>query len=198
MPESKTPIGRGLLMPRERGGVRVPLQLPIASWMPTDSAEASLEKACHYAHHECILAGMADASCASVMLWRGKSLPCSSSFIEWVVIRSQRLKLLVLFLVNFGAFGFGFSSQGLRAQEPAIPSPTPAAQSAVASPIPLGPRPYVGSVGIHTWKEIRGQPSVYAQRGDEIWVDIYNLERWRRELENEKKLPDQTGMIDPS
>ena len=164
--------------------------------MPADSAEQSLEKACHYALHACILAGMADGSCASGTLWRGKSLPCFTSFIEWVVIGPQRLKLLVLFLANFCAFGFGFSSQQLRAEEPAVPSPTPGVQSAVASPTPLGPRPYVGSVGIHTWKEIRGRPSVYAQRGDEIWVDIYNLERWRRELENEMKLPDQNGIKD--
>ena len=123
-------------------------------------------------------------------------MPCCSSIIGWVVIRQQRPKLLVLFLVSFCGFAFGFSSQELRAEEAGVPSATPAVQSAVASPTPMGPRPYVSSVGIHTWKEIRGQPSVYAQRGDEIWVDIYNLEGWRRELENEKKLPDQNGIKD--
>ena len=139
---------------------------------------------------------MADGSCASAILWRGKSLPRCSSIIGGVVIRQQRPKLLVLFLVSFCGFAFEFSSQELKAEEAGGPSATPAVQSAVASPTPMGPRPYVSSVGIHTWKEIRGQPSVYAQRGDEIWVDIYNLEGWRRELENEKKLPDQNGIKD--
>jgi len=111
-------------------------------------------------------------------------------------MRPQRVKLPLLFLITFGAFGFGLSLPGVRAQATPVPSATPALQSAVASPTPMGPRPYVGSVGIHTWKEIRGQSSVYAQRGDEIWVDIYNLERWRRELEDEKKLPDQNGIKD--
>src|SRR4030095_2582059 len=196
MPESKTPIGRGSLMQPERGRVRVPLQPPIASWTPADNAEPSREKAWHYALHGCIVVGMPDGSCTSVILWRGKSLPCSTSFIQWLVIRLQRPKLLVLSLVIFCVFVFGFSLQGMRPEETAVPSPTPAVQSAVASPTPMGPRPYVGSVGIHTWKEIRGQSSVYAQRGDEIWVDIYNLERWRRELENERKLPDQNGIKD--
>lgn len=139
---------------------------------------------------------MPDGNCGSVILWRGKSLPPFTSILEGSVIRLRRLKLLLLFLASFCAFVFGFSSKELRAEETAVPLPTPAAQSTVASPSLLGPRPYVGSVGIHTWKEIRGQPSVYAQRGDEIWVDIYNLERWRRELENEKKLPDQNGIKD--
>lgn len=139
---------------------------------------------------------MAAGRANSVVLWGGKSLSCSSSSIEWVVMRPQRVKLPLLFLITFGAFGFGLSLQGVRAEATPVPSATPAVQSAVASPTPMGPRPYVGSVGIHTWKEIRGQSSVYAQRGDEIWVDIYNLERWRRELEDEKKLPDQNGIKD--
>jgi hypothetical protein len=172
-------------MQREGGGVTVRLQLPMASSKPTGTGKASREKACHCALHKCIVANMAGASCAFII-----------SIIECVVTGPQRRKALVLFLLGFCAFGYGFFSQGLRAEEPAVPTAMAAAQSAVASPSPLGPRPYVGSVGIHTWKEIRGQPSVYAQRGDEIWVDIYNLERWRHELENEKKLPDQNGIKD--
>lgn len=72
---------------------------------------------------------------------------------------------------------------------------TPGGQG-ISSPTPAGPLPRVGSVGLHTWKEIRDQPAAYAQRGDEIWVDIYNFERWRRELEDQKKLPDQNGIKD--
>ena len=139
------------------------LRLCQASREPKAS-KPSREKTCPCAVHECILSDMAAGRANSVILWGGKSLSCSSSFIEWVVMRPQRLKLLVLFLINFCGFGFGFSLQGLRAEETAMPSATPAVQSAVASPTPMGPRPYVGSVGIHTWKEIRGQPSVYAQR----------------------------------
>jgi hypothetical protein len=103
-------------------------------------------------------------------------------------------KVFQSFLVTGWVIGFAFSPHILKAEQEAVLSPTPVVQSAVATSTPLGPRPYVGSVGIHTWKEIRGQPSVHAQRGDEIWVDIYNLERWKSELENERKLPEQNGI----
>ena len=81
------------------------------------------------------------------MLWRGKSLPCSSSFIEWVAIRSQRLKLLVLFLVTFGACRFrifitGTESPGTSYSFPDIRC----AERGSKCASPLGPRPYVGSV----------------------------------------------------
>lgn len=72
-----------------------------------------------------------------------------------------------------------------------MPSATTVAKGAVASPTPAGPRPYVGSAGMHTWKEIRDQPEVHVQRGDDVWVDIYNFERWCDELEREKRLPEQ-------
>src|SRR5262245_1878184 len=121
---------------------------------------------------------MADGRASSVVLWRGKSLSCSTSFIEWVVIGPQRLKLLVLFLVNFCAFGFGFSSQGLRAEETAVPSATPAAQSnSGSSPTPTATpeRPAVRWVGVRGSNgEKRGLPKAYAGRGDEIWVDVIN------------------------
>jgi hypothetical protein len=84
-----------------------------------------------------------------------------------------------------------FSVDALRAQEaPTLPAGT-VAKGVIPSPTPAGPSSYVASVGLHTWKEIRGEPAVHVQRGDDIWVDIYNFERWRDELEKEKKLPEQ-------
>ena len=111
-------------------------------------------------------------------------------------MKQQRLSLYLLFLIGFCGLVVRFPLAQIAAEETPVPSATPVAQGVVARRTPTGPRPFVGSVGIHTWKEIRGQQAVYAQRGDEIWVDVYNLERWRRELEDEKKLPEKNDIKD--
>ncbi len=109
----------------------------------------------------------------------------------------HRADLCLSFLVGFCALTFQFPSELLGADETPAPSATPAAQGAVAISTPTRPRPVVHSVGIHDWEgENRLKPAIYAQRGDEIWVDVYNLEGWRRELEKEKKLPEQNEIKD--
>lgn len=98
---------------------------------------------------------------------------------------------------SFCALAFQFPLAVMRADETPAPSANPAAQSAVAISTPTRPHPAVHSVGIHDWwGENRRQPAIYAQRGDEIWVDIYNLEGWKRDLEKQKKLPDQNDIKD--
>ncbi len=100
-------------------------------------------------------------------------------------------------LFSFCALAFQFPLAVMRADETPAPSANPAAQSAVAISTPTRPHPAVHSVGIHDWwGENRRQPAIYAQRGDEIWVDIYNLEGWKRDLEKQKKLPDQNDIKD--
>jgi hypothetical protein len=111
-------------------------------------------------------------------------------------MKQRRPNSFLFLLIGFCVLTFEFSIDGVRAQEAPAHSPTTIAQGVVASPTPAGPRPYVGSVGVHTWKEIRGQPEVHVQRGDDIWVDIYNFERWCDELEKEKKLPEQHDIKD--
>lgn len=115
--------------------------------------------------------------------------------------RRPSLSLLVLF--SLCALAFEFPSEVLTADETPAPSPNPPAQAAVAisTPTPCpptpNPTPHVGSVGIHDWEEEhRNVKKVYAQRGDEIWVDVYNLEGWLCELQKEKKLPEEHEIND--
>jgi hypothetical protein len=144
---------------------------------------------------------MAGGTNRSLILWRRKDLFFSrtafNEFVEsgvdrpklWLKQRHPNLPLFLL--IGFCLFTVGLSCERLRAEEVPAPSVTTVAKGVVASPTPAGPSPYVGSVGLHTWKEVRGQPAVHVQRGDDIWVDIYNFERWCDELEKEKKLPEQ-------
>jgi len=118
-------------------------------------------------------------------------------------MKQQCLTLLLSLLIGFCALAFQFASEVLGADE-TPPSPAnPAAQGAgaVSTPTPCPPKPnptpHVDSVGIHDWEqEHRKAKKVYAQRGDEIWLDVYNFEGWLCELEKEKKLPEQHEISD--
>jgi hypothetical protein len=97
-------------------------------------------------------------------------------------------------LVSLCGLAFHCSSRALGADETPAPSATPSEQSAVAIP---RPRPAVHWVGIHDWDgENRGKHAIYAQRGDEIWVDIDNLEGWKQQLVEKKRLPEQHDIKD--
>ena len=60
-----------------------------------------------------------------------------------------------------------------------------------ATTLPLyAPPPAVLHVGNHGPEgEIRASGAIYAQRNDEIWLDICNFEGWIDELRQQKKLP---------
>lgn len=136
----------------------------------------------------------------SLISWRRKAVLFSGTpfneFVEssvqppepWLKRRYSNLPLFLL--VGFCVLTVRLSLDAVKAEEAPSPSTT-IAQQVAPSPTPAGPSPYVGSVGLHTWKEIRNQPSVHVERGDDIWVDIYNFERWCDELEKEKRLPEQ-------
>jgi hypothetical protein len=171
---------------------------------PEEEAGAAFgrERTCHGAIWQCILQNMAGGTNRSLFSWRRNGVAACGVFNESVEIEigvnrskawmKQRHRNFPLFLlIGFCVIAFEFSIDGLRAEEASVPSPTTVAKGAVASPTPPGPSPYVGSVGLHTYKEVRNRPSVHVERGDDIWVDIYNFERWCDELEKEKKLPEQ-------
>jgi hypothetical protein len=67
-----------------------------------------------------------------------------------------------------------------------VPSGTPAGKGAVGiSPTPE--HPSVRAVGVHKWdEEQRAANIIYAQRGDEIWVDIINFKDWVDSLGDKK------------
>jgi hypothetical protein len=66
------------------------------------------------------------------------------------------------------------------ADETPAPSGTPAAKGATE-------HPSVRAVGVHKWNEERRTVNViYAQRGDEIWVDIINFRDWVNSLGDKK------------
>jgi hypothetical protein len=68
----------------------------------------------------------------------------------------------------------------MRAQETPTPSGTPAAKGAAE-------HPSVRAVGVHKWdEEQRTANVIYAQRGDEIWVDIINFKDWVNSLGDKK------------
>jgi len=61
-----------------------------------------------------------------------------------------------------------------------MPSGTPAAKGAAE-------HPSVRAVGVHKWdEEQRTANVIYAQRGDEIWVDIINFKDWVNSLGDKK------------
>ncbi len=145
---------------------------------------------------------MAGGTNKSVISWKRKRLFSCIGFNRFIKteidvtrsnlhIRQWNLYVSSFFLIGICTIAFGCSIDWLLAEESPASSATTTSKGAVATPTPAGPSPYVGSVGVHTWKEIRGQPEVHVQRGDDIWVDIYNFERWCDELEKEKRLPEQ-------
>ena len=118
-------------------------------------------------------------------------------------MKHQRLTLLLSLSIGFCALAFQFASEVLGADETPTSTANPATQGAgaVSTPTPCPPKPNptprVDSVGIHDWEqEHRKVKKVYAQRGDEIWLDVYNFEGWLCELEKEKKLPEQHEISD--
>ena len=130
-------------------------------------------------------------------------------------MKQQRLSLCLPFLVGFCALAFQFPFDVLRAEETPIPSATPAATAALltstptpvpsATPAPKGAvgisptpePPSVRWVGVHKWgEEQRGINDIYAQRGDDIWVDVINFKDWVKSLEEEKKKPENSDVRD--
>ena len=130
-------------------------------------------------------------------------------------MKQQRLSLCLPFLVGFCALAFQFPFDVLRAEEIPIPSATPAATAALltstptpvpsATPAPKGAvgisptpePPSVRWVGVHKWgEEQRGINDIYAQRGDDIWVDVINFKDWVKSLEEEKKKPENSDVRD--
>src|SRR5882724_768739 len=103
-------------------------------------------------------------------------------------MKQQRLSLLLL--IAFCGFVLRFPSAQMAAEETPMPSATPAAKGAAGiSPTPSPTAtPRVRWVGVNTWKEERHKWETYAQRGDEIWVDIINFQDWVNHLE---KKPDK-------
>jgi len=130
-------------------------------------------------------------------------------------MKQQRLSLSLPFLVGFCALAFQFPFDVLRAEETPIPSATPAATAALltstpppvpsATPAPKGAvgisptpePPSVRWVGVHKWgEEQRGINDIYAQRGDDIWVDVINFKDWVKSLEEKKKKPENSEVRD--
>ncbi len=87
-------------------------------------------------------------------------------------MKQQRLSLCLFFLIGFFGLVLRFPSAQMAAEETPVPSATPAATgTAGISPTPEPPS--VRWVGVHKWgEEQRGINDIYAQRGDDIWVDI--------------------------
>jgi hypothetical protein len=95
-------------------------------------------------------------------------------------------KVRLFFLVGFCGLVLCSSSALIRAEETPVPSGTPAGKGAVGiSPAPE--HPSVRAVGVHKWdEEQRAANVIYAQRGDEIWVDIINFKDWVDSLGDKK------------
>ncbi len=111
-------------------------------------------------------------------------------------MKQQRLSLGLSFLIGFCGLVLRFPSAQMAAEETPVPSATPAATSAAGispTPTPTVP-PSVPRVGVHNSKgEERHVWATYAQRGDDIWVDIINFEDWVNHLE---KKPDHHEISD--
>ena len=95
-------------------------------------------------------------------------------------MKQQRPSLCLFFLVGFCGAVLCFPSVLMGAQETPTPSGTPAAKGAAE-------HPSVRAVGVHKWdEEQRTANVIYAQRGDEIWVDIINFKDWVNSLGDKK------------
>ena len=111
-------------------------------------------------------------------------------------MKQQRLSLCLFFLIGFFGLVLRFPSAQMAAEETPVPSATPAATGAAGiSPTPEPPS--VRWVGVHKWgEEQRGINDIYAQRGDDIWVDIMNFKDWVKSLEEKKKKPENSDVRD--
>src|SRR5438067_4995831 len=96
-------------------------------------------------------------------------------------MKQQRLNLCLSLLVSFCAtLALQFPSELLGAEETPVPSGKPGAKGAAEDP-------FVRSVGGHKMNdEQRTANVIYAQRGDEIWVDIINFKDWVNSLGDKK------------
>ena len=111
-------------------------------------------------------------------------------------MKQQRLSLCLLFLVVFCGLVLRFPLAQMAAEETPAPSATPGTTGAAGiSPTPEPPS--VRWVGVHKWgKEQRGINDIYAQRGDDIWVDVINFKDWVKSLEEKKKKPENSEVRD--
>jgi hypothetical protein len=91
-------------------------------------------------------------------------------------MKQRRLSLSLLILIAFYGLVLRFPSAQAAAAETSVPTATPTATGAAGispTPSPSPVPPSVRWVGVHNWKgEQRDAKKVYAQRGDEILVDI--------------------------
>ena len=98
-------------------------------------------------------------------------------------MKHQRPNFGLLLFVSLGGLMIGFPSTVIAAAETPAPSVTAAAQGALAISTPPELHPSVRAVGVHNWKgEQRNINVIYAQRGDEIWVDVRNFDGWVNSL----------------
>src|SRR4029453_11530631 len=105
-------------------------------------------------------------------------------------MKQQRLSLLFLFV--FYGLVLCFPCVEMAEEETPVPSPTSAATGAAGiSPTPSPAQtPHVRWVGVYNGKEQRdGVLETYAQRGDKIWVDIFNFKDWLKDKKPEKSNP---------
>lgn len=145
---------------------------------------------------------MVDGKDKSVVLSRGKGLSSFGTFRKVretdaiganrskVLMKTQRPSLCLLALISFCALAFEFCSEGVRAEETSVSSSTAGATNAAAvspTPTPTPEPPSVRWVGVHKWgEEQRGINDIYAQRGDDIWVDVINFKAWVDSLGDKK------------
>jgi len=115
-------------------------------------------------------------------------------------MKQQHPGLGFLFLIGFCGLVLRFPTTQLAAEQTPVPSATPAATSAAGispAPSPTPEPPSVRWVGVHKWgEEQRGINDIYAQRGDDIWVDVINFKDWVKSLEEKKKKPENSEIRD--
>jgi hypothetical protein len=111
-------------------------------------------------------------------------------------MKQPRLNQCLLFSIAFCGLVLRFPPL-LRAEEMPVSSATPAATAALLTSTPpevpsatpaAKESPSVRWVGVRDWNgERRKAPVIYAQRGDEIWVDVINFNDWVKSLYGDKK-----------
>jgi len=95
-------------------------------------------------------------------------------------MKQQRPNLRLFVLIGFCGLVLLAPVELMRAEETPVPSGTPATRGAAE-------HPSVRAVGVHKWdEEQRAANVIYAQRGDEIWVDIINFKDWVDSLGDKK------------
>ena len=95
-------------------------------------------------------------------------------------MKQQRPNLRLFVLIGFCGLVLLAPVELMRAEETPVPSGTPVTRGAAE-------HPSVRAVGVHKWdEEQRAANVIYAQRGDEIWVDIINFKDWVDSLGDKK------------